>query len=57
MAQINPNQIESAGLAEALENIHRTFQHFLDQGLADNVADLDSELTVPRARMRSEGIS
>jgi hypothetical protein len=46
-----------AGLTEALEDIHRTFQHFLDRALADDVADLDAELTVLRTKMRSEGIS
>ena len=45
------------GLNEALDDIHRTFQHFLDRALDDDVADLDSELAVLRTKMRSEGIS
>ncbi|HEX6103082.1 MAG TPA: 5-bromo-4-chloroindolyl phosphate hydrolysis family protein [Alphaproteobacteria bacterium] len=45
------------GLAEALDDIHRTFQHFLERALEDDVADLDAELTVLRTKMRSEGIS
>jgi hypothetical protein len=44
-------------LNEALDDIHRTFQHFLDRALDDDVADLDSELAVLRTKMRSEGIS
>ena len=46
-----------AGLSEALDDIQRTFQHFLDRALEDDVADLDSELTVLRTKMRTEGIS
>ena len=56
MAALKSGRSE-AGLGEALADIRRTFQHFLDRALDDDLADLDSELTVLRTKMRSEGIS
>jgi TM2 domain-containing membrane protein YozV len=56
MAALKPGRAEP-GLGAAIADIRRTFQYFLDRALDDDLADLDSELTVLRTKMRSEGIS